>query len=228
MPFISFQTPSPDVIVGLWEIQEDEMFFLTQLKLYEHEWTKLSKISHPRKRLEWLSSRLCLKEILNISHLDRVQSLSQHNGKPYLSNYSHFISYTHSQDYSAAIASPFWEVGIDLESLSMNRNMKTRFLFMDEAELAYFDQYPTLTTFLLIWSTKETLYKISGISGLSFKEGIHLCLDNQVIEENGTIQCCVQDKGNEKRYTTYYALDAGYVLTYAFDTLSEAQVIPAS
>ena len=94
MPFLHFDTDNSDLNIGLWRVEETEMFFLTRLKLFEHEWQKLSTISHPQKRLEWLSSRLCLKEILKISNQDQVQSLNKPTGKPYLSSESHAISYS--------------------------------------------------------------------------------------------------------------------------------------
>lgn len=217
MPFLHFETGDPNLVLGLWRLEENEIFFLTQLKLYEHEWQKLGTISHPQKRLEWLSSRLCLKEILKISHRDRIESLNQVSGKPYLSNNSHFISYSHSHKYAAAIASQKGEVGIDLEYLERKRNPKTRRLFMNEAELAYYEANPTQEVFLTIWSAKETLYKIVSQKGVSFKEHMFLQLDDYTFSSKGILPAKVIKDGVEKEYSIHYVCFPDFILTYGLD-----------
>ncbi len=176
MPFISLESHIPEAVLGAWYIEEDELYFLERVKLYENEWARLAKITHPQRRLEWLSSRLCLKELLKIANHTRVESLNTATGKPYLSSYSHRISYTHSTQYSAAIASPSVEVGIDIEYLKRRRNMRTRFLFMNDEELIHFESQPSLELFILVWSAKESLYKIVG-EGHAFKQDIVMDLD---------------------------------------------------
>lgn len=217
MPFLQFETNNPDIKIGLWRLEESEMFFLTRLKLYEHEWLRLSTLNHPQKRLEWLSSRLCLKEILNISHLERVESLNAQNGKPYLSNHSHKIGYTHSMKYAAAIASPTHDVGIDLEYLHRRRNMQTKTLFMNEAELDTYERMPSMELFLTIWSAKETIYKLYSQRGISFKNDIVLELSSLSMENKGIIKSWVMKEGVYKSYFVHYTLFPEFVMTYACD-----------
>jgi len=217
MPFLQYNTEKPDVTLGIWRLEEDEMYFHTRLKLYEHEWERLAHIKHPQKRLEWLSSRLCMKEILKISHTDRVESLNAHNGKPYLSNNSNHICYSHSQKYAAAIASPRWEVGIDLEYMMRRRNLNTRRLFMNEYELDFYETIPSSELFLIAWSTKETIYKLYSQKGLSFKDDICLSLDKVSQEPQGIIPCMVKKDGYEKSYWIRYQIFPDFVLTYGVD-----------
>ena len=214
MPFLKYETEFDNVNAGIWRLEEDEMFFHSRLKLYEHEWEKLATIRHPQKRLEWLSSRLCLKELLKISHTDRVESLNNQNGKPYLSDNSHFICYTHSQRYAAAIASPSLEVGIDLEDMIRKRNPKTRNLFMTEQELDIYADNPSNELFLIIWSTKETIYKLYSQKGLSFKEEIHLQLQNPSLNRKGFIPVLVKKDQYVQEYKTYYEVFPEFIITY--------------
>lgn len=218
MPFIPLESRMPDIDLGLWKIEEDELYFLERVKLYENEWTRLSDILHPQKRLEWLSSRLCLKELLKIANHTRVESLNTVTGKPYLSNNSHYISYTHSDHYSAAIASTLGEVGIDIEYRKRRRNLRTRFLFLSEPELAAFDASPTFEHFLLAWSAKETLYKIVG-QGFGFKEHIRLKMSGLQIGENGTLPAIVEKDGIQQHYEVHYVVHPDFILTYARDRL---------
>ena len=220
MPFLAYNTEYHDVNAGIWRLEEDEMYFHTRLKLYEHEWEKLATIRHPQKRLEWLSSRLCMKELLKISHTDRIESLNNHNGKPYLSNNSHFICYTHSQRYAAAIASPSREVGIDLEDLIRRRNPNTRRLFMDEVELAIYESEPSTELFLVIWSIKETIYKLYSEKGLSFKEDIHLQLQNHSFSQKGNIAVRIQKDADYREYNAFYEVFPEFVITYGIAPVS--------
>lgn len=219
MPYIQLNTNFPGVSLGLWQVEEEEIFFLTRLKLYENEWKRLSRISHPQKRLEWLSSRLCMKELLKISNTQRVEALNSHNGKPYLSNNSHRISFSHSNKFSAAIASQQTEVGIDIEYLLRKRNIETRFLFMNEEELAGFHANQSKELFLLMWSAKETIYKIFGERGTSFKNHIHLYINDLEEKSNGKLSAVVHKDGFEKRYEIHYSISSEYLLTYTCDCL---------
>ncbi|MDX1906352.1 MAG: 4'-phosphopantetheinyl transferase superfamily protein [Bacteroidia bacterium] len=213
MPYIPLMSNLPGVSVGTWKIEEDELYFLERVKLYQHEWARLAAIVHPQKRLEWLSSRLCLKELIKISDRVLVESLNTQTGKPYLSDHSHFISYTHSTEYSAAIASQLYEVGIDIEYRHRNRNTRTRFLFMNEQELAWYHAQESKELFLMIWSAKETLYKMHG-RGYTFKHDIALNLENFSLEQNGKFSALVQKDDVSNSYEVSYHLHPDFILTY--------------
>lgn len=204
------------VSLGMWRVEESEEYFRSRLNIYENEKRILEGISHPQKRLEWLSSRLCLKELLKITH--KVESLNAPTGQPYLSDHSFHISYSHSNMYSGAIASEYYPVSLDLEDLSKVRNTKTRFLFMHPDELDYFDASTDMRAFFLIWSAKETLYKIYTKKGLVFKENLLINRERKKIEESGTVSGTLIANGIEKVYTIYYRFFPGVLLTYTFDT----------
>ena len=222
MPFFSLNTLTPGIQIGLWKIEEKEDFFLDRLKLYENEIQRLSKISHPMSRLEWLSSRLCLKELLKINH--QVESLNRENGSPYLSDNSYLISYTHSTKYSAAIASQNRNVSIDLEYLKRTRNMKTRYLFMNDNELAAFDRANDDIMFYLIWSAKETLYKVYGKRGIAFKHDLAIDTKKFSGKPNGSISGTVKENGLYKEYEIFYHIYPEFILTFTSDLVWEPEV----
>lgn len=223
MGFIPLKSTIPGVSVGAWKIDEPEIFFLERVKLYENEWARLAKISHPQKRLEWLSSRLCMKELLKIADTTRIESLNGTNGKPYLTNTSHNISYTHSTRYSAAIASQQGEVGIDIEYLFNKRNPRTRFLFMNDPELDFYHANEELWIFLLIWSTKETVYKLFG-QGVAFKHNIFLDMSGFTFENQGIIPVKVQKEDLFREYEIHYAIEEEFLLTYVCDFVPSLKV----
>ncbi len=218
MPFINYVSLLPDTAIGLWRIEEDEQFFTERLNLYERELERLSSIKHPQKRLEWLSSRLCLKELLKIDQ--PVESLNQWNGKPYLSDNSHHISYTHSENYAAVIASSAGSVAIDIEARAKTRNPETRRLFMNPAENTIYENDPDEMLFLTLWSAKETLFKIVGQKGISLRK--HIAIDIQHFENknNGMLTGTVLKDDLEHLYNVYYEICPDFVLTYTNNGLS--------
>jgi len=222
MPFIKLDSNFPGVSLGAWKIEEDEFYFLERVKLYENEWKRLAGISHPEKRLEWLSSRLCMKELLKIANDQRIESLNSQNGKPYLSNNKHNISYSHSSKYAAAIASLEFEVAIDIEYLKRRkpRNLKTRFLFMNESELDFYDRNQSMDLFLLIWSTKEAIYKMHG-QGVAFKDNIFIDFGDFSQKDNGILPVIVNKDNWNKSYEISYNIYNEFILTYTRERMYE-------
>ncbi|MCI4669764.1 MAG: 4'-phosphopantetheinyl transferase superfamily protein [Bacteroidia bacterium] len=214
MPFIPLESKIPDTRLGLWKVEEDELFFLERVKLYENEWVRLSQIAHPQKRLEWLSSRLCLKELLKIDDKQHVESLNNPSGKPYLSNYNSYISYSHSGHFSTAIASSIKEVGVDIEYLGRKRNIRTRFLFMNQPELDWYDKINKFEAFILIWSAKETLYKIMG-EGFAFKDNLFIQLENFNFKDEGIVKAIVRKDNLKLCIDVNYIVNKDFVLTYS-------------
>ena len=224
MPFINLQSESPGVTLGIWRIVEDEEFFLSKLNIYENEARILSSISHPLKRLEWLSSRLCLKELLNIHH--KVESLNRVDGKPYLSDGSYHISYSHSNLVSGAIASTKAWVSIDLEDLTKTRNPETRKLFMGKDELDYFEQsFNNPKVFYLFWSAKETLYKIHPDRGLIFRENLILKPQGQELKQKGRLKGIINKDGVNREYEICYEFFPDFILTYTLDPVFVQQSV---
>ena len=215
MPFLPIDTGHPNVFLGMWKTDEDEKFFLDQLNIYENEQAILDKIKHPVKRLEWLASRLCLKKILHISH--KVESLNEQTGKPFLSDHSHNISYSHSHLMAGAIASRETEVAIDIENMKKPRKLEARYLFMGSEELDVYDELNDSRLFFLIWSAKETLYKVHGQRGISFRENLLVRLNDEKLKPNGVVTGIIQQNGFRKEYEIRYKFFDDIVLTFTFD-----------
>ncbi len=217
MPYLPLVQVHPDIMLGMWKVEETEAWFLSRLNIYENEEQILESISHRVKRLEWLSSRLCLKKLLHISH--KVESLNENTGKPYLSDNSFHISYTHSNLYSGAIASSHTRVGMDLENLGKKRNIETRKMFMNAAEQNLFDEAGRdLNVFFLIWSAKETLYKVHGKRGIAFRDNLEIIPSLQGIEQKGTVRGIIRENGFAKEYEVFFQFFPEILLTFTFDT----------
>lgn len=221
MPFIPIESKIKDIKIGLWRIEEEEEYFYQRLNLYENETNHLAKLSHPQKKIEWLSSRLCLKTLLNIT--EKVESLKNEEGKPYLSNHSYYISYSHSSNYSSAIASKENYVAIDIEFFRKSRSPELSKMFMNQWELSYYKKTGNPYLFFLIWSAKETLFKIHSKRGIYFRENIHINLEDFSLNQNGKLLGIVQCNGIERYYDVYYEIFSDFVLTYTSQRLQQSQ-----
>jgi phosphopantetheinyl transferase len=223
MPFLELKTSIPDTSVGIWRIEETEPYFRSKLNLYENEQRSLGKITHPNKRLEWLSSRLCLKSLLNIRH--RVESLNNPEGRPYLSDNSNNISYSHSTHYAAAVASPNHNVAIDIEMFQKKRNPELSRMFMNDQELAHFKRTKDLHLFFLVWSAKETLFKLNGKRGIYLRENLHVDISNFRLCQNGILSGTIETAEYKRKYDIHYEIFPDFVLTYTADRVPKQQRI---
>ena len=109
------------------------------------------------RRREFLSVRALLYAITGDDILRIVHSPS---GKPILPD--RYISISHTQGYAALILSDTNKVGVDIERRSDRvERIASRFIRYDE-------KAPTVDDKLLLWSAKETVYKLYSEENLHF------------------------------------------------------------
>ena len=128
-------------------------------------------------------------------------------GKPIL-NTTHFISISHSHQY-VFIAESSYPVGIDVEF--KNRKLfKIASRFVDPDD--YLPEQPeTLNQLQQIWTAKESIYKLAGIPGLSFKNDIRII---NFDDYNGTAQALLQ---NQQKITLFFKVfPENFLLCQAF------------
>lgn len=216
------QSTVPGLPVSVWRVTEDEKFFLDRLTLHEGELSKLNSFTHPERRLLWLASRYCLKDMLGLnSDLAHVESLSTNAGAPFLSDNSFKISFSHSYKYAAAIASPVSAVAVDLEDADKPRNLKVASRFMNAREFKDWEQDGSKELYLTIFSAKESLIKIFG-KGTSMRDHIDISFDNFDGKQNGTLKGTVQKADIVQHYEVHYHINPGFVLTYT------TRILPAN
>ena len=127
---------------------------------------------HEKRRMEWLSSRWLLMNILKEYNLPIDRLEKDEFGKPYISDSKIHLSISHSFPYVAAIVDPHEATGIDIES-PKEKIIRISKKFMHPEELQHTRKdVPKLT---LYWCAKETLYKIFGRKQISFNT--HLLID---------------------------------------------------
>jgi hypothetical protein len=180
-------------ILGVWRVEEDEAK-LKELVGGDY-FPGLAKISHPRRRLEWLSARTLLREFgytgLVMYHPTR---------RPFLAHSRAHISISHSYPFVAVVHSDDYLVGVDVESYTRPfSDVGDKYLSKNEKKWVDMNDNRQLA---LIWSAKEAIYKLPGMDGLGGHDMDIKHITN--IEEEGILEASVRLGGTSQRFTLNY------------------------
>lgn len=201
-----------DAAIGIWEINEAVEELYAQVTLSEKEKHYFSLLKSPLRQQHWLSYRLILPFLVREGELSTIEY--DEFGKPYLNNGVRHISVAHSGKFSALIASPTKNVGIDIE-LMHPKIFKVSHKFLNDRELSQVFSKNAMESLYLIWSAKEALYKLYGKRDLLFRE--HIRIFPFVFEGKGCIFGEISSMGSRKSYTIHYETIEDYLLVYTVD-----------
>lgn len=185
----------------LWKYDEDEE--LDAAFLLEEENYEKIKEYHPTKLKEVLLVRKILKSVLpdyKILYNDRT---------PYLEPNDYEISVTHSFPY-AALAISKNKIGIDIEPFNPKiERIKKKFL---QEEESHFIEKGKETAYLtVIWSLKESLYKIHHSNYWSLKK--HYEVKPFSLDFPFGIKCRVHDENVSDLYSARVEFFENYCFT---------------
>lgn len=154
---------------GVWQIEESESYFLSDLHLYEEERQELRTLSD-RKRIQWLASRHLLHLLTNEEK--RLVTSKDNFGKPFLIDSSLHISLSHSEDVVAAIIGKF-PIGIDVQ-MKVDKLYRIKNRFLSEQEVSEMGNGNDHELLHLYWGAKECLFKAYGRGQVDFKKHLYI------------------------------------------------------
>jgi phosphopantetheinyl transferase len=154
-------------ILGVWKIEEDIETLLGMVDLDAEEKKKYRIFASTSRKLEFLSVRALLSELLG----KEAKIVYNKNNKPFLKDGSRFISISHSHKLTAILCSTTDRVGIDLEYMSSNIGA-IAFKFLNRREKITRDPEKRRYHMYLHWCAKESLYKICDKEGISIRNNI--------------------------------------------------------
>lgn len=166
----------------LWKFDEKEELNPTIL-LEKANFEKVKEY-HPTKLKELLLVRKILKSVLpehQILYKDR---------EPYLFPQDFEISVTHSFPY-AALAISKHKIGIDIEPFN-DKIVRIQHKFLQENEKDFIEESKKVAYLTIIWSLKESLYKIHHSNYWSLKK--HYEVKPFRLDHPFNIQCRVHDE----------------------------------
>ena len=170
-----------------------------------------------RSRLEGMKSGIHRRGFLSIRHLLALEGYTDFDlfydekGKPHLKDGTH-ISITHSFEFTGIILSDSVEVGIDIEK-QRDKILRIARKFTPIAEYRSLANEEALVRKLtMVWTAKESIYKILSTPGLSFLR--HIWVDDFSMDEARTT-ASVHYQGKENRFSADFLEFEGYTCGYA-------------
>jgi 4'-phosphopantetheinyl transferase len=202
----------PQTSFALWKIDEQAEELTAQLQLKDHEKTYLNTLINGKRNLHWLSTRVLLRKMLNTSSYIDCQ-VDEH-GKPYLTNFPHYISLSHSFDYAAVMISRTKPVGIDIE-LIKDKIERIAHKFMNEDELSFMDTLHQTEHMYISWCAKEAIYKLQGKKNVSFLNNIRL--NPFEYQPEGSFKARLELEDSSKDFQVHYQQMDNYMIGYVAD-----------
>jgi 4'-phosphopantetheinyl transferase len=194
-------------ILGVWKIEEDIDTLLEMVVLNNDEKKKYKSFSSNSRKLEFLSVRALLSELLG----KEASIVYNKNNKPFLKDGSRFISISHSHKLTAILLSTNEKVGIDLEYMSSNISA-IAFKFLNRKEKVTKAMEEKKYHLYIHWCAKEALYKICDKEGINFKKNI--TIEPFKVQESGEITGQVRTNRINESFDLYYSKYDNYAIVW--------------
>jgi len=208
MSLIFEKQVNKNVLILVWKIVEEVEYLKSEIyeQLNLDDKYYFENINNIRRRKEWLIVRILLKQ--KLENYECI--LYDFNNKPYLKS-GIKISISHSVDFVGIILSSNQEVAIDIEQIS-ERSEKIKHKFMSKNEIKNIDISDINLSYTILWSAKETLYKMYGEKNLIFNENIIIQKFN--LKSDNIIDGEIITKNFNKKYKINYYMIENNVLTW--------------
>lgn len=197
--------------IGIWKMEENVedllSFFSEKQSGYREE---ISRFQHPKRKLEFLSVRLLLKELTGVENDVYYNS----NGSPSLVGGKFKISISHTNGYASVILHPSANVGVDIEQ-KKDKIVRLKHKFLGWDELENIDKENELEHLLLYWSAKETMFKMMGEEEVDFIS--HLHISPFLPSKEGTIDSFETKSKKRQYFSLNYKIQDDYVLVWGVD-----------
>jgi 4'-phosphopantetheinyl transferase len=198
-----------DTEFALWKIEEKAEDLYNQLQLNDREKAYVEKLSHGKRHLHWLGTRVLLRKMLNTE--EYIDCQVDEHGKPYLVHLPYHISLSHSFDYAAVMMSRTDPVGIDIEQIK-EKVERIAHKFMRPAEMSFVDQQHRIQQLYVCWCAKEAVYKCYGQKEVSFADNISL--EPFKFVKEGQVNAHLNKSAIAKDYKVNYLQYEDYMIGY--------------
>jgi phosphopantetheinyl transferase len=194
-------------ILGIWKIEEDIDTLMKMVVLDNDEKKKYAGFSSTSRKLEFLSVRALLGELIGKD----ARIVYNKNNKPFLKDGSRFISISHSHKLTAILLSENEKVGIDLEYMSTNI-AAIAFKFLNRKEKVAREAEERKYHLYIHWCAKEALYKICDKEGISMRK--NLTIEPFNVQESGIIIGHVKTNKINESFDLHYSKYDNYAIVW--------------
>ncbi len=229
MPLHSLTSLPGGPLLGLWHLTEPPAVLWPLLADAAAYAPLLPARADGPRQAQWLAGRVLVQRLLAAGPTPTPQLLrNDATGRPFLEGVgpAPAVSLSHSGAWVAALlAAPGQPVGVDVEVVrDKAQRIARKFLTAHELAATTAVSLPPLPgtdapqeLFSLLWSAKETLYKLAGQRGIIFRENLLLDLPTGPWPVPGTLPARLHlASGSSRHQICYLRPAAGYVLTYCY------------
>ncbi len=192
--------------MGIWQMSETLPELEAMYAIKDEEKSVYEAFKNDRRRKEWLTTRILLSELVD----HEVEIKHRESGKPYLADSSACISITHTIGY-VGIRLASHPVALDMEYHSP-RVLKIMNRFIGEREEKFIDPADPITSALIIWSAKETIFKLFDFQEVQFDE--HIYIKRLKIGRSGRFKGVFEKDGFKAEVGLYYKVYGDLILVY--------------
>ncbi len=208
MPLFYQYNHPPDFELAIWNIEEEEAWFLERVRLDALEKGQLATIKGHR-RLEWLAVRYLLSQMLGDTSGAMVKD---EYGKPHLEHLPLHISLSHSHGLAAVIVAN-QPTGIDIQKL-VPKIERIAHRVMRPEELASLQDTTRIEHLHVYWGAKESLYKAYGRRELHFSQ--HIFIEPFTFDlQRGYCRGHIVKENYEESFDLHYQQIEDFILVYA-------------
>lgn len=227
MPLHALQRLSSTALLGLWQLTETPEELWTELPHHEAYRALLPAMADATRRAEWMAGRALAHVLLRQTGTADQAGVVVHNdgtGRPWLAgdHQNLTLSLSHSGMWVAAVLAQGARAGVDVEMIrDKAQRLAGKFLNAEEwaaaQTAAAADADLSAAHYSLLWSAKESLYKLAGQRGIIFKT--QLLLSSFEPQESGEIPATLILGNTQTRHSICYTQPSpGYVLTYCHES----------
>lgn len=155
----------------LWRITESEKLLVKNSTAEILDQPAYKRLSHPRKRREWLAARLALQQLLTELGYEHTKLKKEVWGQPHLVSDRMHLSITHCASYAVAAVDQESPVGIDIQ-LPCKKLQNVKEKFLSDVEIKDSGNDPKKLG--IYWCAKEAIYKTLRGNLLSLKRDIFI------------------------------------------------------
>jgi 4'-phosphopantetheinyl transferase EntD len=211
MALVHFEEINQEACWGVWRIDETEEELTYKLNPGKTDLTHFESIQHPRIRLESIASRMIVKELTERYGYDYQGIFKNKNGKPFLYNSPLHISYSHTEQFAAAILHTEKPCGIDMEHIQ-EKMMRVSGRFLSEKELE--STGTDLEKICICWCAKEAMYKLYNLRDTEFKGNLKVSSFEK--EKKGSLEGIIHVGSFLSKTEVHYELFGEVVVAFCF------------
>jgi len=182
MPIHRIIHPNPQSRIAVWRVTESVETLLGMINAKDRTAKEIEHFKSEKRKQEWIA--------------------------PFLSDdHPSHISISHSADLVALMMHDTLEVGMDLEAVRENiQVVRKKFLSADEKAFCSIDEIEKL---IVMWSAKESIYKLYGKKELTFSRNI--LLQEFELSKRGSINAILRVEKDLKIMVEYALIGEVYL-----------------